>query len=179
MPFCIFSFSQYGCRRSLCTSCSAHITAMTPWRSQFFDIYHTLSLLFLGGLLSKGEVGQLLHLLLTHPQWERDGQEATVIIAMITFSIFLRLLLPFGYPSGGLLWELQILVKSSLNRFSQHHDPEWVSWQFPASHSPVQGDIGDGSLCIEVPLIRRWCWLPLLCLVDNHLDLCSFQGLSS
>jgi hypothetical protein len=38
------------------------------------------------------------------------------------------------------------------------------------------GNIGDGSPCIEVPLVHL-CQFPLLCLFDNCLHLCSRQDL--
>ncbi len=171
-PFCLFSFSQYGCRQSSCTSGSALSTARALQRSlppSHFS-YGPL-LLILGILLAEGEAAQIaLHCQMTHQQWEHcpSCSRGKAITAMTTLHILQSLLLHlcvkhFGYPPGWLLWERQIFMKSDVNHFIRH------VMGLSEFHNTLLliilqfwGNISNGSLCVEVSPICRHRWFLLL-----------------
>ncbi len=126
----------------------------------------SLLLLLQRCILCEDEASQLaLHIQLTHQQWEhcskwsRSYGDYQYDCLACSQSFLLHLLVKLlDRPPDRLLWELQILAKGGLNCFSWH---VLGLREFPGTLPPVilhfSSDIGDGSLCNEVPLIRHCC----------------------
>ncbi len=115
-------------------------------------------------------------------KWSRNRSKSRYERLAHPNSLLLHLLVgQFGKPSGWLIRELQILVKSAVNGFSQH--PKSFS-RFPDS-LPLfilhfGGNIDDWSLCIIVHMVPRHChqFLLLSLLTHNCLHPRYLQGLA-
>ncbi len=137
--------------------------------------------LLLGGLLGEVEVDQLpLHPIPTHPQWEHClrwsrncGDYPYESLARPDLLLLHHLLVhQFGRSPRWRLAELQIIVKSDMNCFSQPMSLGNISYSLPLVILYFGGDIGDG-LCVEMPLVPCVLWFPLLRLFDKRLHLWS------
>ncbi len=112
-----------------------------------------------GGLLGEGEAGRLAfqpqpaHQKWEHCQrWSRYGGYHCYKGLACPASFLLHLL---GYLAGWFLWEQQVLLKSGMNHFSWH--ASGLS-EFPDTLPLVifhlRSNVSDGSLCVELPMIR-------------------------
>jgi hypothetical protein len=153
--------SDFNTLRAALSSLPEHLSEISS-----HDIVRAPLQLLLGGLLGEGEAGQLaLHPWLFHQQWDgclrlsKNSSDYLYKRLACPDSLLLHLLVKqFDCPPSQLLWELQILVKSGMNRFMGNViGLSELSDALPPVILSFSGNIGDGTLCIEVPLIYPCC----------------------
>ncbi len=133
--------------------------------------------LHLGGLQDEGEFDQLLFTPCRLTKIEnvvQDGQWIVAIIAtnalhVLTFSFFIYSFISLGTCLANFLESFRFLQRVAWTVLATSHRPERDPDSLPSVILHFCTGIGDGSLCVEVPMVRCCCRrrFPLLNIFSN------------